>query len=110
MECGGCMAWYRMENQPEWGECRRNAPSPRTGPDSSAVYGPFNFRGIWPYTRAVDFCHEYLEPMPMPEMDGTMEEPSFPVPQEANPDVMDRLSFRQVVEEAERIAGGTDAE
>lgn len=75
MECSDCMAWHRMENQPEWGECHRHAPSPRTGPDSSAIYGPFNLRGIWPYTRAVDFCYEYIEPVPILEIDedGEME-------------------------------------
>lgn len=108
MLCNSCMAWIQLENQPEWGECHRHAPSPRTGPDSSNIYGPFNLRGIWPYTRAVDHCHEYIS---MAEMHEEMEEYGMEeVPPPISPDqalTPDKFipensgkTFAQVVEEA----------
>lgn len=114
MECDTCMAWSRLENQPEWGECRRHAPSPRTGPDSSANYGPFNLRGFWPYTRRVDYCFEYLAPetLEMPDGDGEegyeeMPLPPPPVDQGLTPEKnVPENSFVSVVEQAQRIAYG----
>lgn len=49
--CSTCKAWFGTSD--EWGRCRRHAPRPSTlNGDSDSAH--------WPFTKAVDFCLEWL--------------------------------------------------
>lgn len=52
--CSECEYWVK-HNLPEWGQCRRNAPSPVRSVSENFI-GPYNQRAIWPFVRNTDFC------------------------------------------------------
>jgi hypothetical protein len=54
--CEQCTFWEIEENNPEWGVCKRNAPSPSVRPDGGGNIGAFSDRSIWPYVRNQDGC------------------------------------------------------
>jgi hypothetical protein len=58
LNCKACAYWYQLDNQPEWGECRAEPPSPivTTKAGQPSFVGPYNYRAIWPYTRLIDWC------------------------------------------------------
>jgi len=55
--CSECEYFVR-HNLPEWGQCRRKAPSPERLTVGSGFVGPYNHRALWPYVRVNDFCGE----------------------------------------------------
>ena len=54
--CEQCEFWEILENEPDMGVCKRNAPSPKIGQDGGANIGPFSHRSVWPYARKEDGC------------------------------------------------------
>jgi hypothetical protein len=57
--CRSCAFWYQLVNEREFGECRKGCPDPVVTTKAAPHFvGPVNFRAIWPYTRAVDWCGE----------------------------------------------------
>lgn len=81
--CAQCAVWEPEPNMPEWGLCKRHAPSPRVSPDATAFVGPANNRAFFAYTRGVDGCYEGIcTPRMMPAIPK-------PVPQAMTPDKTD---------------------
>ena len=57
--CSECEFWVRHKI-PEWGQCRRNAPSPIKSISDNFI-GPYNHRVVWLYTRNTDFCGQGIK-------------------------------------------------
>ena len=57
IQCTDCRNWIKTVDNPNWGECRKNAPLPKVG-SAGAFISPEIFRAIWPYSRDVDGCSE----------------------------------------------------
>lgn len=55
VQCGKCHYWGVTKDDPNWGECRRNAPVPEISAAEFFI-GPGTHRVVWPYTRTVDGC------------------------------------------------------
>lgn len=56
VQCGKCHYWTAAKDNPNWGECHRNAPVPELAKGAEHFITPGTHRVIWPYTRAVDTC------------------------------------------------------
>lgn len=71
--CSECEYWIK-HTLPEWGQCRRHAPSPQRGASDASI-GPYNQRSIWTFTRNTDFCGEGEkgEAAVIPEVSGNQE-------------------------------------
>ena len=90
--CSECQYWVR-HNLPEWGQCRRNAPSPQRSIAEHFI-GPYNQRAIWPFTRNTDFCGQG-------ETGEQIEVPEVSENQEAKLDTLPKInSFDSSVQEA----------
>jgi|SRR3972149_5585290 len=55
--CGECEYWLQNDFTPEFGQCRRKAPTPQRV-YSDAFIGAYNNRAVWTYTRVNDGCGE----------------------------------------------------
>jgi len=53
--CTECRFWAPNEFTPEFGQCRRYAPSPLRSVGDTFI-GAYNNRAIWMYTRINDWC------------------------------------------------------
>jgi hypothetical protein len=70
ISCEKCEYWYVQENNPDFGVCKRNAPSPKVRPDGGGMIGAFSDRSVWPYVRRADGCGQgvyKIEPKPIAE-------------------------------------------
>ena len=92
--CVQCKFWNPNQgNMPQWGECKRNAPLPMTTSKNVGSIGPWNMRGIWPYTMDTDGCFqgEFLK--------GYRVQVNAPGPEAAG---SERPSFDELVRQAKR--------
>lgn len=55
--CEQCQFWVAQKDNPDYGECRRNAPSPKIKSTDGRIYPETN-AAFWPYTRSVDGCSQ----------------------------------------------------
>lgn len=56
VKCGACDYWMVTKDDPNWGECRRNAPVPQLANGAEYFITPGTHRVVWPLSRAVDGC------------------------------------------------------
>jgi hypothetical protein len=57
--CNRCRWWIQAENDPDFGECRHDPPTPLITQKVEGYMGPWNLKAYWPYSRRNDWCSKW---------------------------------------------------